>query len=63
MSVILCLAEMQQGSLLQELVKKKIDCDTWPVGCRLFMWNLFKGLLNSTRIQVFSKSGWENRLF
>lgn len=52
-SVILGPAEMQRGSLLQELVKEKVDGDTWLAGCHLGRWNLFKSLLKSTRIPTF----------
>lgn len=62
MSVIVCLAEMQQGSLLQELVKKKIDCATWPAGCCLFLWNLVEGLLNRKNLNLGAMNGWENLL-
>lgn len=42
--------------------KGKIDCDTWSVGCHLFIWNLFKTLPSRIRIQEFSKNSWKNQL-
>lgn len=60
MPVILCLAEMQQGSLLQDFVKKK-DCG--PSGWMLPVYvESVQGSAKQYQTHVLLTNGWENQL-